>query len=570
MVMEYAIYTRETLSGSVNGYNLQTDATAGQAINSSGVIVDGVNNADCAEEPSPCGRPVVLGPPGSASAEQATFRMTHVSADMDAMGAMPAMVPRHSTGSCGPSVEVSDGIGSGLPSRILNSLGSHPGVTGASVEAATARMMNGLGRAPADGPADALSATRSVSQLQAMGIQLGGGASLGSTVATAGASAQGADASCTHVLAELCAQQAVRLADLEQELMRVQDSDSRLEQELREARAHSERERLECSRKLEQMARLQAQLQTENEELFTELERAAQRIEALKHEVVVLQGRAVQVENSARANEDKLRRSWSPSVQQGVERPLRKSASAALPAVMVQAGQVPGQPSSAPGSTGQRPGMPASLMRGHSLTLVNASNVSGPTFSPGVPLTVRSATGVPHRSTSVLGVAARSVSPPQARPGGVSAVAVAGSSITSSAGGPLGCHSPSTAQGSPAVLHHRTSVSPAPSAVGRIRVQSASPPPGERPKVYLCAEPVISARGGASLSPGRALLRDRPPATTLPGASATTTAAAGSPGCPVLWDVPRVVSVRPSMDDLSRGILPVSAQLPEGPEVPRV
>ena len=40
------------------------------------------------------------------------------------------------------------------------------------------------------------------------------------------------EASCTHVLAELCAQQAVRLADLEHELIKVQESDGRLEQEV--------------------------------------------------------------------------------------------------------------------------------------------------------------------------------------------------------------------------------------------------------------------------------------------------------------------------------------------------
>uniref|UniRef100_A0A7S4RZE3 Uncharacterized protein n=1 Tax=Alexandrium monilatum TaxID=311494 RepID=A0A7S4RZE3_9DINO len=94
-----------------------------------------------------------------------------------------------------------------------------------------------------------------------------------------------------EALAELCAKQAAQLECLEQELVKVQANDSRLQQELLEARAQSERERLEYDAKLDQMARLQARLLGENEQLFAELECAVQRIEALKREMHALEER---------------------------------------------------------------------------------------------------------------------------------------------------------------------------------------------------------------------------------------------------------------------------------------
>jgi len=93
----------------------------------------------------------------------------------------------------------------------------------------------------------------------------------------------------TEYLRELCAQQATRLDFLEQELSKVQESDGRLEQELLEARELCDRERSEYDKKIDQMAKLQARLQAENEELFSELEKAAERIESLKAEVRSLQ-----------------------------------------------------------------------------------------------------------------------------------------------------------------------------------------------------------------------------------------------------------------------------------------
>eukprot|EP00927_Polykrikos_kofoidii_P047759 TRINITY_DN42033_c0_g1_i1.p1 TRINITY_DN42033_c0_g1~~TRINITY_DN42033_c0_g1_i1.p1 ORF type:complete len:767 (+),score=136.11 TRINITY_DN42033_c0_g1_i1:59-2359(+) len=97
--------------------------------------------------------------------------------------------------------------------------------------------------------------------------------------------------------------EAARVLELEQRLAEVLETDKALEEELARTRRQNEQERNELKEqlaeserrgkldreRLEQVSRLQAQLQAENEELFTELERAAQRIEALKDEVRALQ-----------------------------------------------------------------------------------------------------------------------------------------------------------------------------------------------------------------------------------------------------------------------------------------
>eukprot|EP00933_Yihiella_yeosuensis_P021546 TRINITY_DN17027_c4_g1_i1.p1 TRINITY_DN17027_c4_g1~~TRINITY_DN17027_c4_g1_i1.p1 ORF type:complete len:291 (+),score=68.12 TRINITY_DN17027_c4_g1_i1:70-942(+) len=90
-------------------------------------------------------------------------------------------------------------------------------------------------------------------------------------------------------LEEVCAQQAARVRDLEIELEKVQESDRLAQQELSAVRAQSEQDRSEFEKQIEQMTTLQEELQSENSQLFSELEDAVARVQALKTEVLWIQ-----------------------------------------------------------------------------------------------------------------------------------------------------------------------------------------------------------------------------------------------------------------------------------------
>lgn len=97
-----------------------------------------------------------------------------------------------------------------------------------------------------------------------------------------------------NVLADLCAQQAARIADLEQQLQRQQlpaarKSERDLIQELRKAleetNARCNRSQLESHERFQQLLEVQVQLQAENQELFSQMRLSAQGLEALRSEV---------------------------------------------------------------------------------------------------------------------------------------------------------------------------------------------------------------------------------------------------------------------------------------------
>lgn len=97
----------------------------------------------------------------------------------------------------------------------------------------------------------------------------------------------------SNILADLCAKQAARIAELERhvEMQRETEANARekrLIQELSEACAACDRSRVECESKCEQMSSTQARLQAENQELFAEMRSANQTVEALRREVQLL------------------------------------------------------------------------------------------------------------------------------------------------------------------------------------------------------------------------------------------------------------------------------------------
>lgn len=102
----------------------------------------------------------------------------------------------------------------------------------------------------------------------------------------------------THVLAELCAQQAARIAELEQQLewqrmTAAQEGEGRLVQELREAAARCTRTQESCDARFEQLFAAQAHLQAENQDLAAQVRISAQGLETLRREVQSLQAQGL-------------------------------------------------------------------------------------------------------------------------------------------------------------------------------------------------------------------------------------------------------------------------------------
>lgn len=104
-----------------------------------------------------------------------------------------------------------------------------------------------------------------------LGIQTGGDVESRSVPVTAGQPVSVQYGS--NVLAELCAQQAARIAELERqfELQRLAAAKEREAQLMQELREVSESVRADCDAKCERMASMQALLRAENQELFAEV-----------------------------------------------------------------------------------------------------------------------------------------------------------------------------------------------------------------------------------------------------------------------------------------------------------
>lgn len=90
------------------------------------------------------------------------------------------------------------------------------------------------------------------------------------------------DADRATVLSELCAKQFARLAELEIELLKAQEADLHLQQDLREARKALERDRADFDAKLENVMKLQERLQVENQQLLLSLQIANERLQVLE------------------------------------------------------------------------------------------------------------------------------------------------------------------------------------------------------------------------------------------------------------------------------------------------
>lgn len=90
------------------------------------------------------------------------------------------------------------------------------------------------------------------------------------------------DADRATVLSELCAKQFARLAELEIELLKAQEADLHLQQDLREARKALERDRADFDAKLENVMKMQERLQVENQQLLISLQIANERLQVLE------------------------------------------------------------------------------------------------------------------------------------------------------------------------------------------------------------------------------------------------------------------------------------------------